>query len=82
MEGVTKGMQERIRKVLKLKPGDYYNINELRRDLTRVFNKFDFENVEPKLDFPKPNRVDIHLLVTPKADKRRTAEDSALRANN
>ena len=55
----TKGFV--VTREMKQKQGEYYNVNQLKRDLTRVLNTDLFENVEPSFTFPRPGEVGLNL---------------------
>ena len=55
----TKGFV--VTREMKQKQGDYYNLPQLKRDLTRVLNTDLFENVEPSFTFPRPGEVGLNL---------------------
>ena len=51
---------------MKLKSGDYYNVIQLRKDLTSIFNTDLFDNVEPAFAYPTPGQVEITLNIQEK----------------
>lgn len=55
-----------ILREMKLKPGDYFNVNTLQKDVVRIYNTDLFENLDPTLGFPSPGKVDINLNVQEK----------------
>ena len=60
----TKGFV--VTREMKLKQGEYYNVEQLKKDLTRVLNTDLFEGVEPAFQFPRPGEVTINLNVQEK----------------
>jgi len=48
------------------KQGAYFNVNELREDVTRLLNTDLFEDVAPAISAPSPGKVDITLNITEK----------------
>lgn len=64
--GLTKTRPSVVLRVMKQKPGEYYNVLRLRKDLTAILNTDLFENVEPSFTFPAAGKVDVTLNITEK----------------
>jgi len=64
--GLRKTRQEVVLREMKQLPGTYYNIFELRKDLTRIYNTDLFESVDPTFNFPQPGTVDVNLNIQEK----------------
>lgn len=46
--------------------GSLYNVNQLKKDLTNLYNTDLFESVEPTFSFPSPGKLDLNLNVQEK----------------
>ncbi len=66
VKGLKKTKKWVVTREMKQKTGAYYNVVELRKDLTRILNTDLFENVEPAFSFPSPGQVDVTLNVQEK----------------
>ncbi|HXG23632.1 MAG TPA: BamA/TamA family outer membrane protein [Chthonomonadales bacterium] len=66
VSGLKKTFPWVVTREMKLKSGDYYNTNQLRRDLVNIYNTDLFEMVDPSLSYPSPGIVDITLNVQEK----------------
>ena len=69
LKGLNRVKERDVRKRMKLKVDDYYNVNEMKRELTNLFNTFRFEQIEPTFSFPSPGHLDLVLNFKEKARK-------------
>ena len=60
-KGLSRVKEKDVRKRMKLKVGDFYNINEMKKDLTNLMNTKKFDQIEPVFSFPAPGEMDLVL---------------------
>src|SRR5439155_1579208 len=59
LTGLHKTQQRVVLREMKQKTGEYYNLAQLKKDLTRILNTDLFEGVEPSFTFPHPGEVGV-----------------------
>jgi outer membrane protein insertion porin family len=66
INGLKKTHSFVVTREMKLKVGSYYNVFQLRKDLTAIYNTGLFENVEPAFSYPAPGSVELTLNIQEK----------------
>src|SRR4029453_11448724 len=66
IKGLVKSRPVVVTREMKLRPDEYYNVNTLKKDYTRLFNTDLFEDIQPVILTPKPGVVDLTLNMTEK----------------
>lgn len=61
IHGLKKTRPWVVLREMQLKQGSYYNVQQLRKDLTAIYNTGLFNNVEPAFAYPEPGSVEITL---------------------
>lgn len=61
LNGLHKTRPWVVNREMKLKPGDYYSVLQLRKDYQALFNTGYFEDIQPTILTPKPGVVDLTL---------------------
>jgi outer membrane protein insertion porin family len=59
--GLKKTKTYVLTREMKLGKGAYYNVAQLRKDITRIYNTDLFENVDQGIGFPEAGKVDITI---------------------
>ncbi len=66
VKGLKKTKSFVVFREMVLKKGSFYNLNQLKKDLTNLYNTDLFESIEPSFLFPSPGKVDLTLNITEK----------------
>ncbi|MCX6359599.1 MAG: BamA/TamA family outer membrane protein [Armatimonadetes bacterium] len=64
--GLKKTMQHVVTREMKMKPGQYFNAEEFRKDYFRIISLDFFQDVSPTIQTPTPGTIDINLNVEEK----------------
>ena len=60
-KGLSPAQRAEFRKLIRLKPGDYYNAREFERAYRKMFRKDIFEDIQPSILTPQPATVNLIL---------------------
>lgn len=66
IHGLKKTRPWVVLREMQLKQGSYYNVLQLRKDLTAIYNTGLFDSVEPAFAYPAPGSVEITLNIQEK----------------
>jgi outer membrane protein insertion porin family len=66
VKGLVKTKKKVVTREMRLKPGEYYNVNTFKKDYTRLFNTDLFEDIQPAILTPRPGVVDLTMNMTEK----------------
>jgi outer membrane protein insertion porin family len=62
IEGIKKTKEHVVRREITLQPGDYLNMNRLRRDLERIWHLGFFDEVKPQF-YGGPDDIEVEIVV-------------------